>query len=104
MIGRFFEDVVNSRYFIRLGGALGFENNRGVKFTESGPKHGVVILDLGCAIEGLERLLLISGGERDFAEALVGLDVLRIERNSSIDVINGLIRAAKIFCIDKCEL
>src|SRR5207244_2799279 len=64
----------------------------------------VVISDFGCPIERLERLLFITGSERDFTKAFVGVEVARIKRDGSIGIVDGLVSASKIFCRDECQL
>src|ERR1041385_1545654 len=104
MFGGLFENLVCARYFLRLRGMIRFESKRGIKFSEPSPENRVVAADLSCSIQYLQRFFFIAGCERNRAEAFIGVDVLRIERDGAIGVIDRLIRPAEIFCVDEGEL
>src|SRR5438034_3523838 len=104
MLGRLLKDFIHPRGFIRLRRAIRLKNNRRVKFSETRPKDGIIIGRRGCAVERLQGSFLISSRKRNFTKSFVGVDVMRIERDSTINVINGLVGPSKIFCVDERKL
>src|SRR6266436_7140795 len=104
MIGRLFKDFIHPRRFIRLGRTIRLENNRRVKFSETRPKDGIIIGGRGGPVQRLQGSFLISSRERNLTKPFVSVDVMRFERDSTINIIKGLIGPSKIFCVDERKL
>src|SRR5438552_18462851 len=104
MIARLFKDFIHPRRFIRLGRTIRLENNRRVKFSKTRPKDGIIIGRRGCAVQRLQASFLISSRERNCTKPFVTVDVMRSERDSTSNVINGLISPSKILCADERKL
>src|SRR5438874_12346491 len=104
MIARLFKDFIHPRRFIRLGRTIRLENNRRVKFSKTRTKDGIILGGSGCAVQRLQGSFLISSRERNFTKPFVSVDVMRIERDSTNNVIEGLNNPSKTLLVYERKL
>ena len=101
---RLAKDGVHFFQLFGLGILVRLGDEREVELAELGPERGIVGLDLGRAIERLQRALAIAGRQLHLGEALVTLNLVRRERHRLFRITNRRLHFLEILGVNVGEL
>ena len=104
MLDSFSEKIVDPLDVFRLRFGLAFENYRGIELAQSYPERGIVALDASRALQRLHRFFGVTPCQFDFIQALIGVEILWVERYRLIRVFQGLFCLLEILRVNERKL